>query len=174
MCALCRTDLYKEGGPFYGKDPGPCDKLMAEQRPASANGALRDSYGTKIDTTLVPYALIAYAAAGLNYGEIKYAARNFEKGHDERSLLASIDRHLRAMMNGETDDPDSGLPHLVMLTSSVAMLTHADATGVLIRNVPPQYMQANCGPFNVEDVSKKALTFMRRAANIQPEKWKKK
>jgi len=98
------------------------------------SGALRASIGTKIDTTLVPYAMICYAAAGLNYGADKYARRNFEKGFPLSSLLMSIERHTRALMNGEEYDSGlngSQLPHVYLLASSIAMLCENHESGSL-------------------------------------------
>ena len=91
---------------------------------SSRSGAQRESIGTKIDTTLVPYELILAAAQGLNYGAEKYSERNFELGLPMRTLLGSIERHNQALKDGENIDADSGLPHFVLLASSVAMLCH--------------------------------------------------
>lgn len=100
--------------------------------------AMRASFGTKIDTRLVPYALICYAAAGLNYGAAKYVPRNFENGFPLSSLLMSIERHTRALMNGEIYDDDetgSQLPHIFLLASSIAMLCENDESGTLKHDI---------------------------------------
>lgn len=65
----------------------------------SASGAMRESIGTKISTHLVPYELTLAAAVGLNYGQEKYDARNFEQGMLATSLLGSIERHNKAIMD---------------------------------------------------------------------------
>ena len=98
--------------------------------PARETGAMRESIGTKIDTTLVPFDFICAAAAGLNYGAKKYGARNWEKGLNMSDLLNSVDRHNRAIMNGEQMDHSSGLPHEILLASSAAMLVSS-----MIRNI---------------------------------------
>lgn len=102
-----------------------------QQYGKSASGGMRESIGTKIDTGLVPYELICAAAAGLNYGKQKYSARNFEKGMLMTSLLGSIERHNQAMKDGEDLDASSGLPHYVLLASSVAMLVHNIVNGIV-------------------------------------------
>ena len=99
-------------------------------------GAMRASIGTKIDVTLVPFELMCAAAMGLLHGEKKYAARNFEKGLSYKSLCLSIDRHNKAIIDGEDIDADSGLPHYALLASSVAMLCHNIMQGVIIDNRP--------------------------------------
>jgi hypothetical protein len=106
----------------------------------SASGAMRESIGTKIKTNLVPYELTAMAAVGLNYGSLKYSARNFEKGLSYCDLLESLKRHIIALECGETLDADSGLPHLCLIASSTAMLCHNVIQDVVIddRPIPKQ------------------------------------
>ena len=115
-----------------------------------ATGAIRESIGTKIDTTLVPYELTCAAAVGLNYGASKYAARNYEKGLSETQLLASIERHTRAIMDGETMDGDSGIPHYCLLTSSVAMYVSTLTRGTMISDLPEKTLRAK----SLADVSR--------------------
>ncbi|AHX01017.1 dATP / dGTP pyrophosphohydrolase [Dinoroseobacter phage DFL12phi1] len=95
-------------------------------------GAMRQSIGTKIDTDLVPFELVVAAAVGLGLGEHKYAARNFEKGLSYRSLINSIERHCKALKDGEEKDPDTGIPHYMLIASSTAMLVHNVMQGVII------------------------------------------
>jgi hypothetical protein len=99
---------------------------------ASPNGALHESIGTKIDTTLVPYELVLQAAIGLNYGAGKYTARNFEADFTLAQLCGSIERHNKALMDGEILDADSGHLHVSLLASSVAMLCHNWMQGRII------------------------------------------
>lgn len=99
-------------------------------------GAVRESIGTKISTHLVPYEAIAAMAVGLNYGEYKYEARNFELGMRESVMLNSIDRHNRALMDGEGLDEDTQLPHFYLLASSVAMYLALKMRGTLIEDLP--------------------------------------
>lgn len=112
--------------------PEGLEKSYAQE----ATGAMRASIGTKIDVTLVPFELMCAAAMGLLYGEKKYAARNFEKGLSYKSLCLSIDRHNKAILDGEDTDVDSGLPHYALLASSIAMLCHNIMQGVIIDNRP--------------------------------------
>lgn len=122
---------------------------------AEATGAVRESINTKIDTTLVPYELTACAAIGLNYGAEKYDARNFEKGLSYRTLCGSIERHNKALLDGEDYDAESGLPHVVLLASSIAMLCHNWMQGVVIDNRPiPK------AGVNVSELAKMAQTYL--------------
>lgn len=131
--------------------------------PTESSGAMRESIGSKIDTTLVPYELICAAAMGLNYGAEKYSERNFERGLSLRTLLGSIERHTRAMMDGEYIDIESGLPHYVLLASSVAMLTHNVMQGRVIENLPP----TKDGIYSVSDISRIAQSMLTNIAEAR-------
>jgi len=112
-------------------------------------GAQRQSIGTKIDTDLVPFELIVAAAVGLGLGEYKYAARNFEKGLSYRSLINSLERHCKALKDGEYADADTGIPHYMLIASSTAMLVHNIMQGVIIDDrAPPKTPQ-----FSVSELS---------------------
>lgn len=113
--------------------PTSLDKYSSRE-----TGAMRESIGTKTSTRLVPYELTIAAAIGLNYGEQKYGARNFEKGLAYSDLLGSIERHTEALKAGEFVDEDSGVCHFHLLASSVAMLCHNIMQGVVIDDRPPQ------------------------------------
>lgn len=99
-------------------------------------GAAREAIGTKINVNLVPFALLGHASLGLNYGATKYAPRNFERGLSASSLCESIRRHLIAFENRETIDADSGLDHVSLLASSVAMLCHNYTHDVMVDDRP--------------------------------------
>jgi len=122
-------------------------------------GAQRESIGTKIDTDLVPYELIVAAAVGLGLGEYKYAARNFEKGLSYRSLINSLERHAKALKDGEEFDKDTGIPHYMLIASSAAMLIHNVMQGVVIDDrAPPKQCL-----FGVDDLSKMAQATLTEA-----------
>ena len=48
----------------------------------------------------------------LEFGAIKYAPENWKKGLDPIEILESMQRHLAALMDGEMNDKESGLPHM--------------------------------------------------------------
>jgi hypothetical protein len=116
---------------------------MAEHNTTST-GAMRASIGTKINTDLVPFELQVAAAVGLGLGEYKYAARNFEKGLSYKSLINSIERHCKALKDGEELDDDTGIPHYMLIASSTAMLVHNVMQGVIIDDrAPPKEYNLN-------------------------------
>lgn len=122
-------------------------------------GAQRESIGTKIDTDLVPFELIVAAAVGLGLGEHKYAARNFEKGLSYRSLINSIERHCKALKDGEELDKDTGIPHYMLIASSTAMMVHNVMQGVVIDDRAPPKTPT----YGVDDLAKIAQAELSKA-----------
>jgi hypothetical protein len=125
----------------------------------TASGAKRESIGTKIDTDLVPFELVAAAAVGLGLGEHKYAARNFEKGLSYRSLINSLERHCKALKDGEEFDADTGIPHYMLIASSTAMLVHNIMQDVIIDDrAPPKSYK-----LDIADIAKVAQIELNQA-----------
>jgi hypothetical protein len=62
--------------------------------------------------SLVHYKSIEPMVEVLEFGARKYSDNNWMKGLDKKEILESLQRHLAAMMDGETHDPESGLPHI--------------------------------------------------------------
>lgn len=55
---------------------------------------------------------IEQLAAVLTFGAKKYAAHNWRNGIEYSRLVSAAQRHLLAFNDGETLDPESGLPHI--------------------------------------------------------------
>lgn len=73
--------------------------------------------GTKYDQdkpmlNLIDPEAVEGLAAVLTFGAKKYAADNWRDGISNSRLIASLLRHLFAIMRGEYVDPESGLPHI--------------------------------------------------------------
>lgn len=67
----------------------------------------------KLDYTLLPFDPLAEVVKVLEFGAKKYARDNWQKvPNAERRYSAAALRHLIAREQGETSDPESGLPHL--------------------------------------------------------------
>lgn len=73
-------------------------------------GVKNDGAKPRMDL-LDPLALEGLAAV-LTFGAQKYAAHNWRKGIANTRLIAALLRHLFAIMRGEDNDPESGLPHI--------------------------------------------------------------
>ena len=73
--------------------------------------------GTKFDTGKAPHALLDPYAMDqlpkvLAFGAHKYGEHNWRKGIKWSRLVSAAMRHLFAFLAGETNDPESGLPHV--------------------------------------------------------------
>lgn len=73
--------------------------------------------GIKNDAEKLPVELLdAHALEGLTavlaFGANKYAPNNWRKGFNYSRLIAAMLRHTFALMKGERNDPESGLPHI--------------------------------------------------------------
>ena len=63
-------------------------------------------------------------AAVFDYGAKKYADWNWAKGMAWSVPAACAVRHLLAILRGEMNDPESGLPHIGHVASNLVMLAH--------------------------------------------------
>jgi hypothetical protein len=89
-----REDLFK----------GLMERIM------STEGTKHDQ-GKPMLNLIDPQAIEGLAAV-LTFGAKKYAADNWRSGISNSRLIASLLRHLFAIMRGEYTDPESGLPHI--------------------------------------------------------------
>jgi hypothetical protein len=87
----------------------------------SPTGGRRLNAG-KLPMHLVPTSLVRNVAAVLGKGAEKYAPRNWEKGMELSIPYACAMRHLLAWMDGEDNDPESGLPHLAHVATNAAFI----------------------------------------------------
>ncbi len=67
-------------------------------------------------------------AAVFAYGAKKYAAWNWIKGMNWSIPVACIVRHALAILNGEVNDPESGLPHRGHIACNLVMLAQYEKT----------------------------------------------
>lgn len=97
-----------------------CDngrKQLADFGIAAAEHTAKAVAGIKHDTAkppldlLDPLALEGLAAV-LEFGRKKYAAHNWRGGFKWMRLMAALLRHAFAIIRGEDNDPESGLPHI--------------------------------------------------------------
>lgn len=63
-----------------------------------------------------------------DYGRKKYAEWNWAKGMAWSIPLACAVRHLLAILRGEENDPESGLPHRGHVACNLVMLAQYEAT----------------------------------------------
>ncbi|WP_266156768.1 dATP/dGTP diphosphohydrolase domain-containing protein [Dyella silvatica] len=65
---------------------------------------------------------LADAAKVFDYGRKKYAEWNWAKGMPWSAPMACAIRHCLAILDGEENDPESGLPHLAHVKCNLLML----------------------------------------------------
>ena len=85
---------------------------MTDNNPpdTTAGGTKHDQDKLPLDL-LDPLALEGLAAV-LAFGAKKYSAHNWRKGISYSRLIAALLRHTFAIIKGERNDPESGLPHI--------------------------------------------------------------
>ena len=66
----------------------------------------------KLKWSLVHWGSLKPLVQVLMFGAEKYSPDNWKKGLDKKEILESMTRHLTALMDGETHDPESGLHHI--------------------------------------------------------------
>lgn len=73
----------------------------------------------KPDFSYVTYELLEQLALAREFGSKKYSRNNWKKGFKINRSGAAAMRHLVAFLNGQTNDPESGLSHLAHLVCCV-------------------------------------------------------
>jgi hypothetical protein len=73
--------------------------------------ALRYNEG-KPQWGLVHYKSMEPMVRVLEFGAKKYAPNNWMNDMDTRKILESMQRHLAALMDGELNDPETGMSHM--------------------------------------------------------------
>lgn len=77
----------------------------------AADQGLRFNEG-KPQWRLLPQSALVPMVRVLEFGATKYSPENWKKGLSTTGCMESLKRHWDAMMEGETHDPESGLPHI--------------------------------------------------------------
>lgn len=83
---------------------------MTEIRTTSSTGGQKGVKAERHD--LLPKAGLDAIARVFDFGAQKYADHNWRRGYEWGKSYAALQRHLTAFWDGETNDPESGLPHL--------------------------------------------------------------
>ncbi len=70
---------------------------------------------------LIPVGFVMEMGRVMAYGAKKYAVDNWQKCDDVRRYYDAALRHVLAVVDGEENDPESGLSHLAHAACSCAM-----------------------------------------------------
>lgn len=111
--------------------------------------------GIKSDAEKLPVELLdAHALEGLTavlaFGANKYAPNNWRKGFNYSRLIAALLRHTFALMKGERNDPESGLPHIDHIGCCWMFLSNMMKTRSDLDDLP---VPGSSGPYHSSDVS---------------------
>lgn len=103
---------------------------------------LRLASGVKDDTGKLPYHLLgpeflAGIASVLQFGAIKYAPRNWEKGMDWSRPFSALMRHMWAWWAGEKNDPETGISHLYHAACCLMFLACYEERAIGADDRPP-------------------------------------
>lgn len=87
----------------------------------------------KLPLHLWPKTATALGCLGMLEGMLKYGRANFrEKGIRITVYTDALERHLNAFLAGEDIDPESGLPHVGKMLSTLAVMVDAMALGNVV------------------------------------------
>jgi hypothetical protein len=84
----------------------------------------------KLRLDLIPPEAIIAIGSVLTFGAKKYNPRNWEKGMDWGRVYAALQRHLTAWQAGETNDEESGMPHLWHAACCIVFLLTYEQRGI--------------------------------------------
>lgn len=111
--------------------------------PAHSTGAMREKLNSpRYD--LMPSRIVndAYGRVA-EFGASKYTPRNWEKGLPVVQIAGSLQRHLWAYLEGENNDPESGLSHLDHIIWNAAALCFNEHHGLCDDRIPTRINQTD-------------------------------
>lgn len=111
----------------WEEDPEKELHEMLEATEKEAEEAYKNSQSAKADSgkprpTLVPTSLIRAVTAIREYGCQKYHDPENWRNVEPQRYQDSLYRHWLAYLEGEVDDPESGLPHIWHVACNIAFL----------------------------------------------------
>jgi len=87
---------------------------------------------------LVPGVAIALESIALKSGNVKHGPWNWRENPIEAmEHIAAVKRHLERWIDGENEDPETGVSPLAHARATLAILLDAEACGKLIDDRPP-------------------------------------
>lgn len=91
----------------------------------------------KLPLGLVPTTTKCYLALGHSEGHIKYGLYNFREAGVRASIYVdALERHMGKWINGEEEDPETGVPHLANAITCLSIIIDAKECNKLIDDRP--------------------------------------
>lgn len=84
----------------------------------------------KVQLSLLPYGPLCEIARVLEFGAKKYGRNNWRGGMKWTRLYDAALRHIRASLDGEDLDPETGLPHVAHAACSLMFLAEYYRKGI--------------------------------------------
>lgn len=129
---------------------------MTEIRTTSATGGQKGVKPERHD--LIPVKGVAAIARVFGFGAEKYADHNWRKKYEWGKSIAALQRHLDAFKDGETYDPESGLPHLAHAGFHIlVLLTWLEEDGEGVDNPMDDRWPAAMERMRIQEEINKAL-----------------
>ena len=100
-----------------------CPQCHPKMDPAPAETGHKHNDG-KAPMELLPRAALEGAAKAMATGVPKYGAWDWAKGESWSEYAAKAIRHIYAFLDGEDDDPESGLSHVAHGLADLMILSH--------------------------------------------------
>ncbi len=99
----------------------------------------KDAVGiAKVPMSTVPSQVLMEVGLAMMEGARKYGRHNYRIAGVRSSVYYdAVFRHITAFWEGEWEDPDSGLPHLVKAIATLVVLRDAFITGNVVDDRPP-------------------------------------
>jgi hypothetical protein len=123
-------------------------------------GVKHDAEKTRLD--LLSATWVEGVGRVLGYGAKKYAADNWRSGISSRRLLGAALRHTFAYLRGESQDPETGLSHLLHASCS---LMFAFELSLSRPDLDDRYFEATYGPFPTVTAEPDVASRMRALAD---------
>lgn len=99
---------------------------MLKQLKAPIKGIKHDDGKPQMD--LLSAVAIIELSKVLTFGAKKYASHNWRNGLPYSRVIAAILRHTFAYLNGETNDPETGLSHMAHVLCEAMFLVEFEKT----------------------------------------------
>ena len=165
---ICKNDGCSNVPPSkkYGESPCPVhgyiDADDFKQDIKDTNP--KDAVGTKkIPYNLIPANVLGEVALAFLEGARKYGAYNWRIAGVRASVyIDALDRHLKAWVNGEDIDADSGLSHIVKAIACLVILRDSMSIGNMVDDRPPKIKDGW-----VQELNKKAGEIIDRYPNAK-------